>query len=253
VVIKPAATVTVAAGTTLRFAADTSLRVEGTLDAQGSAGSLVTMAPAVSGARWGGVSVASGGSATLAFVDLAGAARGLTCEIGASGCVIEDSYFHGNIAVGDFKAPGSVSRSKLDSDGAITFDAGADVTITDTSFTGVTGDLLVMAGGRLEITYSEIGAISSTEHCGFHVDAAEALVVTNNVIHNQPYGFMIGNIDGAVITGNNFIDNGTDIQDMGGTANTNATGNYWSGGAPLMPGYDTSGEALDPLMDVGPR
>ena len=65
---------------------------------------------------------------------------------------------------------------------------------------------------------------------------------------------MFGGVTGAIVTGNNFVDNNTQVRPDPGVANANFTGNYWGGPAPTLPlEYNVSGALASPNPIAGPR
>lgn len=252
-------TLTVEAGTTFLAAEGTALTVNGSLLVQGTMADPVTMD--TDDTEWGGFVVVNG-DADINYVDATNAYAFLVCEAGASACNISDSHIHGVRYVGQFRGPASIDSSVLEEmgNGGINVLAGSDVTVTNSYLRTASGDIIVMGGGNLTIDQSHIGG-AQTEHCGFHINngGTNGITLTNSVIKDNVYGFMLTSAASPVINGNNFINNSTThLRSYGGNTNVDATGNYWDGGPPDtvdqtdMNEFDFSGELQAENVNAGP-
>jgi hypothetical protein len=260
--IEPGVTVTFAAGSSLTAANAAVLTVRGTLHVDGTAAAPVAMNPVEGAAAWNGIAVESGGAARLSYATGAKVATLLHCQAGVVECTLERIDFQGIGKLLITAAPSTVKESTVTdmAGGGVVTQAGADLTVVDTVLYNSQGDLVVTSGGRLTVEYSEIGAaVGGYDHCNFHIGQAEAVTIRNSNIPDGIYAFMIGNVAGAVISGNNFTGNGTDIDEVGVVTAADFSGNYWSGGAPTFTAgidqsnYDVSNPVTAPIATAGPR
>ncbi|MEO8698636.1 MAG: hypothetical protein ABI867_01300 [Kofleriaceae bacterium] len=92
--------------------------------------------------------------------------------------------------------------------GGIRTSAGATATITDSLMYGVSGDFLIMNGGTVTMSFSQLGApagTADTTHCNMHFGGSgNQINITNSNIVGQPYGLMFYGGTGAVFTNNNW-------------------------------------------------
>src|SRR5688572_26567864 len=71
--------------------------------------------------------------------------------------------------------------------------ATANLVIVDTKMFRAGGDYIIMNGGSINMTYSQIGAgpgETDSTHCNLHINSASTITVTNSNINNAPYGIM---------------------------------------------------------------
>lgn len=257
-------TVIIEAGSEFIASEGVRIRVEGSLQVQGTEALRVTMhsdagplAPDETPlSAWAGFTVASGGSARIANVDGSGVATLLYCSAGAVQCEIEGIHFNtvGNIVVAE--APTSIVASSIETLGTISVSGQGSLSIVDSRIFNSQHDIIVVNGGNLSIDHSEIGgATGSYEHCNLHIGEAASVSVTNSNITSAVYGLMLGDTDGAIFNNNNFSLNETsDVLQVGEVLNANMTGNYWDGGAPnLGAAYDVSNALQTAVTEAGPR
>ena len=98
-------------------------------------------------------------------------------------------------------------RYAVHTGGSIATRGGSTTTIVDTLMYGAAGDLVVMNGGNLTMTHSQVGApdgVADTTHCNLHVGGAGTIAITNSNIVGQAYGLMFYAGTGATFTGNNW-------------------------------------------------
>jgi hypothetical protein len=255
-------TVTIAAGTAFYGAAGAGLRIEGTLIVDGTDAANVTMQADAGAATWVGLEVAPGGNLAMAYADVTTTDTVVMCDYGALACDIDHSHFHEVTRALDYSGPGAVTYSIFENftnDADVYVRAGGDLTLTDSIMRSTTHDMIVMTAGSLAVDHCEIGSAGNSaasgtyEHCLYHV-SADALTITNSTFLDGLYGMMIGNTNGAVINYNNFIDNDTDMDNLGGNSNIDLRFNYWSAGVPTLPAaFDTSGASGTMVTGAGPR
>jgi hypothetical protein len=149
--------------------------------------------------------------------------------------------------------------------GSIVTTAGGSFTATDTKMFGASGDFLIMNGGTVNVSYSQIGAdvgSPDTTHCNMHFGGqGNQISVTKSKIIGTPYGLMFYGGTGAIFTENNW--------ELG----PDATPTYWIDSAAQVTGdfslgYFSNGVgptpkanailtadnlSLTPLLDAGVR
>jgi hypothetical protein len=167
--IEPGVTVTVAAGTILKFKEGSGLVVKGTLRLQGTSAQKVQLQPVADNAY--------------------------------------RIFLEGAPTAGKLEMTYAVMTR-----GNIQTSAGSTTTITDSKMYRAGGDLLVMNGGSVTMTYSQIGPgpgeIEAT-HCNIHTGGdGNSINITKSNINGAPYGLMLYGGQNAIFTDNNWYDNG---------------------------------------------
>lgn len=133
---------------------------------------------------------------------------------------------------------------------------GSTFTATDSVMYGAEGDYLVMNGGTVNVTYSQLGAptgATDTTHCNTHFNAATAITITHSNVNGSPYGMMYYSASNADLTYNNWYGNQTDIE-PNATATGKADFGYFEKGTPAgVPGITFLTLSATMLTDAGPR
>lgn len=215
--IDPGVTVTVMPGTQINIDTRASLTVQGILDVQGTSAGKVTIASKTAGTQHGGIKVPMGGELKLAY--------------------------------------------GVQSGGGIFLSGTGKATIVDTTMSNpggpsANGDFLVMNGGTLDMSFSEIGlATGDGTHCNMHFGGqGNNIRVTNSTIRGVPYGLMFYGGTNAVFTNNNW-ENPINVDTSPGVQG-DFSGSFFQGGAPT-PGAGATlildNLALAPLADAKPR
>jgi hypothetical protein len=256
--INPGVTVTVTPGTEITARNGVGLRVQGTLEVLGTAAAPVSMIPTADALTWAGIVADPGGSVHVTYATGTDVAVLLYCHDGAILCHLDHLDFTGisQAIVAEDLALVTDSRIVDIANGGLTIRGPAgDLTVRDSYIMTSSGDLIVQQGGSLLVEYSEIGDTQgSYDHCNFHISGAASLTITKTNIINGVVGMMIGGTTGASITGNNWMGNDSDVQEVGDNLTVNMTGNYWLNGAPVLgPDYDVSNPAIEQILDAGPR
>ncbi|HTE51252.1 MAG TPA: hypothetical protein VK698_10320 [Kofleriaceae bacterium] len=244
-------------GSAIVAADGVALTVSGTLLVTGATGQTVSIVPEEGSLGWKGIRAESGGSVIIHHATGTRVATLLECHAGAIACAVDAIDFEhvGKIISAAATATLTSSRVVDMANGAVYVQAGGDLTVSDTELMTSQGDIVVTGGGRLLVEYSNIGGTVDTyEHCNLHIGQADALVVRYSNIVTGQYGMMIGGIDGAEITHNNFEGNSTDIDPVGVVTAADFTENYWADGTPpLGAEYDFSSAASARIAEAGPR
>jgi hypothetical protein len=134
--------------------------------------------------------------------------------------------------------------------------AGGTFTATDSKLWGAPGDLLVMNGGTINVTYSNIGdATSDTTHCNMHFGGTTPnnITIEHNNITSRPYGLMFYAGSNADFKNNNWT-NMIDIEPGISGVTGDASGSYFAKGQPAgTTGITFNNLAAAALADAGPR
>jgi hypothetical protein len=134
--------------------------------------------------------------------------------------------------------------------------AGGSFTATDSTIWGAPGDLLVMNGGTINVTYSNIGdATSDTTHCNMHFGGTTPnnITIEHNNITSRPYGLMFYSGSNADFKNNNWT-NMIDIEPGISGVTGDASGSYFAKGQPAgTTGITYNNLAPAALTDAGPR
>ena len=183
--IDPGVTVTVAAGTTLSFKGQASLKVEGILDAQGTSAGKITLKP--DGMGWPGITVSTGGELKFKYVVQTG--------------------------------------------GSVTTNGSGKATIVDSHLSHAAGDMIIMNGGTLDVSYSAIGmepGQTDTTHCNLHFNpGGNVIKYTHSNISTTSYGVMFYGGMNADFTYTNWFSNTTDVDIQAGTPVSGNFSNSW--------------------------
>ena len=163
----------------------------------------------------------------------------------------------GGISVG---ATGAVHmKYALQTGGALsTNGGGAVITLEDTKLFKTSGDFLILNGGSITATYSQIGPSegeSDTTHCQLHFNSATAISITHSNINGAPYGVMFFGGTMADFKSNNWFGNTTNVATQPGVSGDFSNG-YFAGGPPVAGnGATITANTLSAtkLLDAGVR
>ncbi len=210
-------TLTVAAGTTVTVKSGASITLKGVMDVQGTSAAKVTIASPTAAESHGGISVQAGGELKMHY--------------------------------------------GVQSGGGIFLSGTGKATIVDTKLSNpggpsTRGDFLVMSGGVLDMSYSEIGlATGDGTHCNFHFGGdGNTISVTHSTIRGVPYGLMFYGGTGSIFTNNNW-ESAINVDTQPGVMG-DFTGSYFQGGTPVAGAgaqLTLTGLSNAPLADAGPR
>ena len=161
-------TLTIAAGTTVKFGPAGSLVVNGNVDVQGTKGSVVNLVPATAGTHFGSTALEPGGTLTMNYaVQTGGGIRvdgGKLVVTNTRMSQAEGDY----LVVGDGNVDVSYSAIGLEAGG------GTDTTHCDMHFGG--------SGATIKVTHSNI----STSSYGLMLYGGNNVDLTNNNWFNNP-------------------------------------------------------------------
>lgn len=192
VTVDPGVTLTIAAGTTIKFGTAGSIAVKGTVDIQGEKASPVTLAPAAAGGFYPGFTVPTGGQLKMNWVVQTGA------EIYVSG--------------GTFTAVDSTMSN-----------ASHDLLVVDAG----TVDMTYSWIGR-----DPAKGVADSTHCDMHFGGAgTSIKINNSNISTSSYGLMLygGNAD---LQNNNWFSNTPYQIDTTAGVSGNIAGSWFDNGRP---------------------
>jgi hypothetical protein len=164
-------------------------------------------------------------------------------------------------AFGDLRVSGTLEMTyAVNKGGAFSSEPGSTTTITDTHLSNASGDFMKPGGGTITVSYSQIGidkpAVDST-HCNIHTSGDLQLSITNSNITGVPYGIMLY-AGKAILTNNNWYDNGVDVDTSGATAGVtgDVSGSWFDGTPPVATNgavITKNNIAATKLIDAGVR
>jgi hypothetical protein len=125
--------------------------------------------------------------------------------------------------------------------GNIQTSVGSTTTITDSKMYRAAGDLLIMNGGSVTMTYSQLGRdatdLPETTHCLIHTSGnANTINITRSNINGAPFGLMLYGGQNAIFTNNNWYDNTERDIDTQPAVSADVSGGYFDGGTPNIGG-----------------
>jgi hypothetical protein len=152
---------------------------------------------------------------------------------------------------------GTVTASYLvEVGGGLNITTGGKVVLTDSHLSHTLGDLLVMAGGTLDMTYSAIGldAGRDTTHCNLHIAGAPTITATHSTISAAAYGMMLYGGTNADFRYTNWLGNGIDVAtEPAYSVTADFSDSYFARGAPTYVGFTAQNMASALVADAGVR
>lgn len=137
--------------------------------------------------------------------------------------------------------------------------AAASLVIADSKMYKAGGDYIIMDGGSINMTYSQLGAApgeTDTTHCNLHINSASSITINNNNINNAPYGIMFYGGVGANLQTNNWYGAADkDVDTATGVSGDFSNGWFEKGAPTAGPGAQITANNLSAtkLTNVGPR
>jgi hypothetical protein len=164
------------------------------------------------------------------------------------------------LIVGGAPTPGTLELTyAVMTRGNIQTSVGSTATITDSKMYRAAGDLLIMTGGTVNMSYSQIGpdpGQTETTHCNIHTGGTSLINITRSNINGAPYGMMFYGGQNAILTNNNWYTNQIDLSTEPGVSG-DITGGWFEKGAPTIGGGATitglNALAAARLVDAGVR
>ncbi|MBL0212392.1 MAG: hypothetical protein IPQ07_00645 [Myxococcales bacterium] len=202
------------------------------------------------------INLASGASLTVGGILDAQGTKASVITIGAATA----GQFHSGLSI---PTGGEVRFAYVVQTGGGIMTSGGKATIVDSLMSKASGDFLVMSGGNIDISYSQIGlaegATGDTTHCDMHFGGTgNTIKVTHSNIGTTPYGLMFYAGTGAIFTNNNWYGNQTDVDVTPGSGVVgDFTGSWFDGAAPVAKAGTTlnglAALSTTKLVDAGPR
>jgi hypothetical protein len=157
---------------------------------------------------------------------------------------------------GAFSVAGTVTAAFASINGATFEISNGSLTMTDSKVWGAPGDLLVMNGGTINVTYTNIGdATTDTTHCNMHFGgtATNTITIEHDNIVARPYGLMFYSGTNADFKNNNWS-NQIDIEPGISGVTGDASGSWFMKGQPSgTQGITFNNLSQTMLTDAGPR
>jgi hypothetical protein len=209
-----------------------------------------------------GVTVTIAAGSTLDFVNGAAITLAGTMKIeGTAAAKVIARAEAGSTAWNGIDVSGTLDIKYGDFTGGriTTSGATASLVITDTKMYKAGGDYIIMNGGSINMTYSQLGSApgeTDTTHCNLHINSASTIAITNNNINNAPYGIMFYGGVGANFQTNNWYGAADKDVDTASGVSGDFSNGYFEKGAPTAgPGAQITANNLSAtkLIDVGPR
>ena len=202
------------------------------------------------------VNIASGASVTVSGILDAQGTKAAVVTIGPATA----GGFHSGMSV---PTGGELKYSYVVQTGGGIMTSGGKAVIVDTKMAKASGDFLVMSGGTMDISYSQVGldenATGDTTHCDMHFGGTGNVIkVTHSNIGTTPYGLMFYAGTNAIFTNNNWYGNQTDVDVTQGSGVSGDFTGSWFDGAPPVAKAGTNLTGLGALSttklaDAGPR
>jgi hypothetical protein len=224
--IAAGAKLTILAGTTVIFAPNAALTVQGTLLVQGTKANWAVF-DAPSGV-WGGLTVRSGGSATLSHLQVHRATVAFSAEA-SSTWAISGFQVDSSQAAMQLASTGTVSYATIHMVGAsqrsspISISSGSPAIsdmLIDNANLGV--DMIIVNGGSPTFDHVEVTKC----HCAYHFNGGSNIEVKNGSIHDNAYVLMNFSASNTRFSTNNFVTNSVNIGDCSQGGSFTGTGNY---------------------------
>jgi hypothetical protein len=165
---------------------------------------------------------------------------------------------------GGFNVSGTLTMNYgVQRGGSIVTVAGGSATITDSKMFNAAGDFLIMNGGTVNVTYSQIGAdagTTDTTHCNLHFGGSGNMItLTNNNIIGTPFGLMFYGGQLANFQNNNWEENAVasaDWIDSQPGVSGDFSGGFFSAGVPTPKAgatFTIDNPSATKLLDAGIR
>jgi hypothetical protein len=140
--------------------------------------------------------------------------------------------------------------------GGLDISSTGKVTLVDSRLSHALGDLLVMSGGTLDMTYSEIGLATGkdTTHCNMHVSGAPTITAMHSTISAAAYGLMFYGGSNAKFQYTNWLGNTIDVETQPGAPVTgDFSDGYFAHTPSTYAGFTMQNMATSIVTDAGVR
>jgi len=183
-----------------------------------------------------GITVTVAAGTTLDFVNGANFVVQGTMRIeGTSAAKVIARAEAGSTGWNGFQVTGTLDIKYGDFTGGRIYTSGAaaSLVIADTKMYQAAGDYIIMDGGTINMTYSQLGAApgeTDSTHCNLHINAASSITITNNNINNAPYGVMFyGGVNANFQTNNWYGAADKDVDTVNGVSGDFSNGWFEKG------------------------
>jgi hypothetical protein len=136
--------------------------------------------------------------------------------------------------------------------GWLSLEDASTTTITDSTFSHASHDLVVMNGGTLSFKYSMVGVTApatDTTHCDLHFGGtAPKITVSHSNLATSSYGVMFYAGMNADFTYDNWMGNQINVDPTVGQVTGAFDNSYFEGAAPTATGLTTAGKSATPLV-----
>lgn len=128
----------------------------------------------------------------------------------------------------------------------------ATTTITDSTFSHATHDLVVMEGGTLSFMYSQVGVeapSTDTTHCDLHFGGTAPVInASHSTFSTSSYGVMFYAGNNADFTYDNWIGNQTNVDPTPGQVTGDFSYSFFDGAAPTITGLTATNMSVTRLV-----
>ena len=151
-----------------------------------------------------------------------------------------------------------ITHYLVETGGSVNTSGTGSATLIDTRLSHASHDLVVMAGGTVDIEYSAIGVeppATDTTHCDMHMGgSADTIKVVHSNISTAAYAIMFYAGNNADFTYNNWFSNSIDIDFTPGAVSGNFSNGWFAkNDAPTGVGITAQNMATARVTDAGPR
>lgn len=256
-------TLTLAPGTVVKAASGKSLIVRGTLAATGTGQQKIVFQgkDATAPGSWGGIAVASGGSATLGYVEIRHARQAFQALAGST-FALDHALIEQSSNALILRASGPVTKTVIHALGSSQSGPPVDIADSSPTFTDVLidqsnagTDHIVVAGASSSPQFDHMELTGC--HCAFHFNDGTNINVTNSYIHDNYYALMLYGTKNVKFSNTNMVTNRTTHLGLCSGGTLTSMGNFFSGTNTAFDGSCTSqtntAQATSMLQGVGYR
>jgi hypothetical protein len=222
--------------------------------------SSVTIDPGVT------VTAAAGGSITFTAAGNLTVAGTLSVE-GTKGSTVSLVPDVGLANFNPINVSGTLKMTYAEMNGGwLSLSSTATTTITDSTFSHATHDLVVMDGGTISFMYSQVGVeapSTDTTHCDLHFGGtAPVIKASHSTFSTSTYGVMFYAGNNADFTYDNWMGNQTNVDPTPGQVTGDFSYSFFDGAAPTITGLTATNmsatrlvacDGTNDAMCAGPR
>jgi len=201
-----------------------------------------------------GVTVTAAAGTAITFKATGSLAVAGTLDVqGAKGNTVKLAPDTGVANFTAIEVTGTLKMAYADMTGGwISMEAASNTTITDSTFSHASHDLIVMNGGMLSFKYSMVGVIApatDTTHCDLHFGGtAPKIVVSHSNLNTSAYGVMFYAGMDADFTYDNWMNNDINVDPTPGQVTGDFSNSYFMGAAPTATGLTANNMSATALL-----